>query len=467
MEYHIINLIENRVSVHYYCLPEECLYASYSRRHDRWGREIVYLKCVADGCDCKAKVFNNTFTRTNAAAVHNHPNHNHQASYEKAYEELRNAVKLDRRSIRSLHAAALRSLSAEAAGMLSFKRHRRTLQRIRYSQLPSCQNLRELITHLNNPSSIVYKNFGMIRDECFYQGSTEGYHLVFSHRELIHAIPAFFDLYVDATFSVTPFSSITHQLLVVLAGIQHKPRPIIFVIMIGKTTEDYEEVFKFIRDRVISFDGVDRIPKTVTTDFEAGMRAGLRLVWPNVERIGCNFHFTQCLHRRAREIGVLAPHLTGNTPQHEILFMFKRLSLLPVNKVEIGFNALIDFITESNLEDDFIAFVQYFKFTWFTLFPKEDWCVGDREIRTNNHLEGYNNRIKQVIPTNPSVWDFLDGLIDLAYEASSEYNADVAANAPPPPSRSKLTKPLQANLLKLQEGSISELDFLKAMSSFH
>lgn len=228
---------------------------------------------------------------------------------------------------------------------------------------------------------------------------------------------------------------------------------------------DYQNVFEFIRDAIFSHDGTFREPVHATLDFEQGMRLALINTWPNVVRHGCNFHYCQAIRRHARSIESLSASLTGGTKHHFILVMFMRLSMLPLDKIEIGYHALLSFIRDQNLKNDFSSFISYFNRTWLVRFPKETWCVNGLNRRTNNNIEGYNNRIKISIPLNPSPWKFLEGLNDLAHDAITSFDADKLRNTQPPPDRSTLTSLLNDAMDELNRGVIDELQFLKKMAN--
>jgi hypothetical protein len=146
-----------------------------------------------------------------------------------------------------------------------------------------------------------------------------------------------------------------------------------------------------------------------------------------------------------------------------ILKMFMRLSLLPLERVDVGLSSLLGFIKDIGLSDDFEEFVKYFKTTWLVRFPVKTWCVSDQERRSNIHLEGYNSLVKRTILKKPTLWDFLDGLMSLAHDASASFFSDRRTNAHPLPDRSELTVPLQEALQKFQANEVNELGFLAIM----
>lgn len=454
--YKAISLVEKKTSTYYFFLADSCLYASYSKRGD-----IIYVKCIDENCNCNGKISDGQFTRTNDIAHIHEDNHLEVANYHVAYEKLRALVKTDRRPLRVLHQEVLVTLSRDAAGMLAWRHCHRSLERIRNDFFPPCGSLAEFQESLEDEESYGFKSYGCIRGNKFYQGSLSG-QLVFANLELIGELGQELDLFVDATFGVTPFHS--RQLLVILAELKGKPRPLVYVVMHGQTTVEYAEIFKFCRDAVFGFDGEERTVVSATCDFEKAIRGALIQAWQNIEIYGCNFHYCQALKRQARSFEGLSASLLASELHIQVLTMFTRLSLLPLERIMTGFGALLQFIIEKDLEEDFRDFVEYFRRTWFVRYDIKDWCVSDRERRTNNNLEGYNNRLKQQIPAHPKPWIFVDALRKLAFDATSEHDSEVLDDAPPPIDRSTLTEPLNAALRELRAGTIDELGFLKRLS---
>ncbi|KAG5666891.1 hypothetical protein PVAND_014898 [Polypedilum vanderplanki] len=208
-----------------------------------------------------------------------------------------------------------------------------------------------------------------------------------------------------------------------------------------------------------------RTPQTATSDFESGMRNSLKSVWPEIQLVGCNFHYCQALRRKAMCLQTLSTKITKKDHKHGyILKLFMRLSYLPENYIDIGFEALINYINLNKiLARDFETFIQYFKHTWMRRIPKSDWSVATRERRTNNHLEGYNRFVKRQIPCNPGPWTFLNSLLNLGCYACMNFFEDQETNCSQK-DRSKITDLLHKTLIELHNGEITELLFLKKLA---
>jgi len=443
-------------SLHYYFETEKCIYVV------KFNGSIKYLNCFSKGCLCKAKIENDLLSRTNHHE-HNHSAHSHFAEFETAFDKLKHDVDESCLPIRQLHRVALRSLSREAAGMLCWRNVRSTLQRIRRSKLPICRNYSEFEI-LMESNKYVFEIFGQIRGNNFYQGSVNK-QMVFALPELISSLEQGFEIYLDATFKCTPFH--TRQLFIVMATILNKPRPLIFVIMTEQSEENYKYVLEFIRDAVLPGNGCFSSPSAALADFEPAMRNAIRYVWPNIEMRGCNFHLCQAFMRNARKIASLSKKIKQKKkfPHHRVLIQFMRLSLLPENRVENGIKALISFINNNiELAEDFKPFIKYFQHTWTQRYSIKDWNVSNCRYRTNNVVEGYNSKVKKWIPLNPSPWDFMEALLDLAIDADSSYENSRQKEIVSDTDLSKLTPALQRALSKLNNNEINELQFLDEMA---
>lgn len=445
----------------YLSLAEECLYKCDQNRGN-----LIYLRCIEKGCRCRALIKDCFFERKNCFA-HNHPSHRKNAQYEIAFSALRRSVvQRPRQSLRNLHSEFLENpmLTRDIAMRFSWKQKRRNLQRIRNMTMPACNSLAEMTRQLEDTESAFFKSFGCIREHKFYQATINGQPL-FANLAIIEDLPLNFEMSVDGTFSVTPFSRVTRQLLVILGEIRNRLRPLVYVIMIGQTQEDYKQIFTYLRDTIFGLGTFNSKPTSVVCDFEQSIRSALNSTWEGIRIVGCNFHLNQSLYRKAVEVipgGKV--QVSGGTIHHKTLLMFMRLSLLPIDRIERGFEAIMTFMTENGIEDDFERFVSYFKNTWFIRFPKKTWCVGDRVRRTNNELEGYNNYIKNIIQKNPSVINFMQGLHYMALDALTNYDAEIHHVAPA--NRSLITPILQEASIQLQNGLINELTFLKKLSGF-
>ena len=99
--------------------------------------------------------------------------------------------------------------------------------------------------------------------------------------------------YVDATFKLCPFSQLLTVNAFVKADDYTKQVPLVFVHMSGKKKRDYRGVFRKLLELLPS-----TAVKQVTLDFECAVWKVLRQLLPDIELLGCIFHWTQALWRK-------------------------------------------------------------------------------------------------------------------------------------------------------------------------
>lgn len=439
---------------HFHSNEEKMLYRLNSSK-----KSTIYLRCIENGCKARAKIEQDTLTRTNDAP-HNHRHHEDIADAEKIYAELKQLAVTSKRPIRELQMEKLRDTTMASSGLVAWDKVRGTLNRLRRETMPACPDLQTFVELLES-NEMVKSAFTKIRQTDFYAGNVDGC-IIFCNQELISATPERFDMFVDGTFSVAPFHA--PQLLIVLAEIEGMPRPVAYIIMPDRLKKTYISLFEFLRDAAFCFDGIQRTPATFMSDFERASRQAANSVWPDIELIGCNFHFCQALRRKASSLPELCSKIRGQTLHHTTLKLFMRLSLLPLESVFDGLDALKLFLAEKGVAADFHRFLNYFERVWLRHYEPSTWCVSVRKRRTNCNLEGYNAFIKQKIHRNPSPWVFVNAILDLAYDASSKLERDLTQRTQRA-DRSRLTKPMEANLKLLEDGEISIIEFLQAMAA--
>ena len=108
--------------------------------------------------------------------------------------------------------------------------------------------------------------------------------------------------YIDGTFKLCrqPFS----QLLTVNAFVRNddhvKQVPLVFVVMSGRKKRDYRALLETVISLLLNEPKVKKIVRIL--DFEKAMWSAIRQVMPNLELMGCSFHWTQALWRKVSMI---------------------------------------------------------------------------------------------------------------------------------------------------------------------
>lgn len=135
--------------------------------------------------------------------------------------------------------------------------------------------------------------------------------------------------------------------------------------MSHKIEEAYIHILQYIKSNVI-----DMNPKNVISDFECGIRNAFKYVYPEVKMIGCWFHYTNALRRKASKITGFISHLNRNKQAKSLYSKFVYLPLLKPSHITEAYHLLrkeaMDekFISGQSRESFFIPFIKYFEHQW-------------------------------------------------------------------------------------------------------
>ena len=143
--------------------------------------------------------------------------------------------------------------------------------------------------------------------------------------------------------------------------------------------------------------GLELRPDEVLTDFELATIQGIELAFPTTEVKGCFFHFAQALNRKISTLGLQVAYR-----EDQAVSSFVRqtvaLAFVPLRFVRLAWQGIK--MTSPNIPniDDFIT---YFEETWlvgnFTPSLSNVYYMDTSSPRTNNHVEGWHNKLKRVV----------------------------------------------------------------------
>ncbi|KRX13528.1 hypothetical protein T07_8052 [Trichinella nelsoni] len=110
---------------------------------------------------------------------------------------------------------------------------------------------------------------------------------------------------------------------------------------------------------------------------------------PEYEVQDCYFHFCQAVHRKVGELGLKTRNRTEEQTKRKIR-MLLATAFLPVPQVDMGVSLL-----EAGTTGNLLALFQYFRQEWMTNERLPLWNVHNVNIRTNNYLKDWHNRLNR------------------------------------------------------------------------
>lgn len=178
--------------------------------------------------------------------------------------------------------------------------------------------------------------------------------------------------------------------------------PVAFALLKNKTRQTYERLFRLLK-------GDNWNPSSVTIDFEQAVISAIQNVFPTVELNGCHFHYTQCIWRKVQEVGMVTEYKNNDEIRLHIR-MCAALAYLPLEDLDDGWLT----IQESSPNNEKLQeFYDYYVEQWLqnSTITKNMWNCYNKMHRTNNAVEGWNNRLGHVVSrSHPRVLDLVKHL---------------------------------------------------------
>jgi len=271
----------------------------------------------------------------------------------------------------------------------------------------------------------------------FYRGSCgiSRKHHVFASEEGLDLLVTQQNWFGDGTFKVTP--GIFYQLYVIHVQWfnSRKTVPVMYILMSGKSKEDYLELFKFIKTMRPDCD-----PESYTSDFESACMLAFESTFPDAAIRTCYFHLMQSFRRKADGVGLKKLIRTDAN----IGFDFRKLraiTFLPVSDMRNVWDTI-----SAEVDQRFLLLINWFEGSYIgkkkrangrskPRFHPDTWSVFDRTLngqhRTNNAVEGTNNALRKHFGVDhPNPWTFIRKLKDFQVKVDVMVN-ELKEKGPP------------------------------------
>ncbi|KAJ8670921.1 hypothetical protein QAD02_002180 [Eretmocerus hayati] len=225
----------------------------------------------------------------------------------------------------------------------------------------------------------------------------------------------------DATFLTCPNIRGVIQLETFMAKNYNRAWPCIWVLMQGKTAEDYESVLNSIKEEI--WPALE--PEEFICDFELAFENAVKKVYSDAEVTGCWFHFCQALLRNAISKGAATSQNFKKHPErHLIVRKIMALALLPEEHIAPTFDLIVKDAKKKHgkIFDDFF---DYFRDYWLESRGTKRFCVYRKMNRTNNEEESYHHVLKIIFNNRkPRGWQFLDEIMEFQSSLNRDLRTD-------------------------------------------
>ena len=243
-----------------------------------------------------------------------------------------------------------------------------------------------------------------------------------------------------------------------------------------RKTVDYKKVFSKLKSEAKKIN-IDLKPCQIMTDMELGAMNAFKYHWPNAVLKVCLFHVGQAFFKNFVKHGFKVLYETDKNIRswfHKVFIM----ALIPLESIEsFWINNIMPAMTLlSGTYPKIEGFAKYIIDNYFEgSFPMKCWnhflTVGNR---TNNHVEGYNLKLKKwIVAKSPNIFKaikfFQKEELNSALKYARANSDDPKINKPPHRKHLNLEKEANLNLCKdlLKDGSISLEVYIEKTVAFY
>ncbi|CAF2040298.1 unnamed protein product [Rotaria magnacalcarata] len=256
--------------------------------------------------------------------------------------------------------------------------------------------------------------------------------------------------FMDGIFSICPKSY--YQLFTVHGMYSLQIVPLVYDLLIGKDTNDYDIFFQQL---LLKY---DYEPESILVDFESATLKLTKSYFPDAIQIGCLFHFGQCLWREVPSLGLKNKYTDDGNFRMNVKKLMA-LAFVPVADVIKAYSFLIsDFDNEDN------PLFNYFERVWVgqkkgrgsrrskPKFSLQLWNIYKRVIhdlpRSNNAVEGWHHAFNNFVSIkHPSITKLAKCI--LREQSRFEVDIERLRAGEPPKKKKKIYANLDARLKRI------------------
>ena len=257
--------------------------------------------------------------------------------------------------------------------------------------------------------------------------------ILFTTKEHLKILARARQILGDGTFRITP--GLWCQTFIISAEVSSGVFvPAVFCLLPDKKKESYLAMFSLL-DEALEVLGIELSASFFMSDFEVAIRDAFTLTFPEIEAKGCAFHFSKAILSKVARSGFKGDYQSC-AEFHSLVQGIFGMVFVPLTRLAEGVRNL--YILAKKLRSDrqikfAVVLIDYVLKTWINgSFPPGTWNMnGHAGQTTNNHSEGYNNRLGQrkTLGKHPNFYQFVAAI---KQELGISHDAAMAAEAGKP-----------------------------------
>ena len=247
------------------------------------------------------------------------------------------------------------------------------------------------------------------------------------------------------------------QLYILQAWYEHRMIPVAWILMKKRKFVDYKNVFSKIKKKA-NLLGILLNPKQIMTDMELGAMKAFKYNWPSANIKACLFHVCQAWFKNLVKQGLKEAYDQDENLRKWFKKLFTMALISPDDVDEFWEKVIVsEYDVLKSSYPSLEKFVEYIINNYFEgSFPVTMWnhfkTVGNR---TNNHLEGYNHKLKNFIGAKaPNIFKSVKFFQDEEANAALRYHRANSSN------KNTSRPPRRAHLDIEKESKLEELTSL-------
>ena len=166
--------------------------------------------------------------------------------------------------------------------------------------------------------------------------------------------PNIYQFFGDSTFRCVP-PTFRNFKLYIISGFNlniKRARLLVYALIPNETERTFSVLFENLKEK-FGFN-----PKLYTSDFQKSSTKALKKIFPNIYLIKCFFHFTQCIFKHIKKLGLSKKKFQKDI--QEILFNIKMLCFIEPKNIYYIYKKIKNKYNNNNFKD----FFSYFEKNW-------------------------------------------------------------------------------------------------------